>query len=123
MKKSAASEQAISSPDLERIPDIFGFETQQAAEKLLKALLIEIGIRYRRTHDLAELVQLVQLHDQPIPPTPIVLSRLTAFAVQFRYEELPGDLALVPAEARDTVAILRKHVESRIEQIAATRRG
>jgi hypothetical protein len=46
LKKSAASEQAISSPDLERIPDIFGFETQQAAEKLLKALLIEIGIRY-----------------------------------------------------------------------------
>jgi len=85
--------------------------------------LIEIGIRYRRTHDLAELVQLVQPHDQPIPPTPILLSRLTAFAVQFRYEELPGDLALVPAEARDTVAILRKHVESRIEQIAATRRG
>jgi len=64
--------------------------------------LIEIGIRYRRTHDLAELVQLVQPHDQPIPPTPILLSRLTAFAVQFRYEELPGDLALVPAEARDT---------------------
>ena len=70
LRKSAANEQTISSPDLERVPDVFGFHTQQAVEKLLKALLTELGVSYRRTHDVAELVAMVERRDQPIPATP-----------------------------------------------------
>jgi HEPN domain-containing protein len=122
LRKSAANEQTISSPDLERVPDVFGFHTQQAVEKLLKALLTELGVSHRRTHDVAELVAMVEQRDQPIPATPIALSRLTAFAVQFRYDELPGNLALDPSEARDTVTTLRKHVEGRLREIEAKSR-
>ena len=122
LRKSAANEQAISSPDLERVPDVFGFQVQQAVEKLLKAILAEIGVRYRPTHDVAELVAMVESHDKPLPVTPLTLSRLTAFAVEFRYDDLPGSLALDPAEARKTVAVLRQHVEARLDQIAAARR-
>lgn len=45
LRKSAANEQAIASADLERVPDVFGFQAQQAVEKLFKALLNEIGVR------------------------------------------------------------------------------
>lgn len=79
-------------------------------------------MRYRPTHDLAELVAMVESHDKPLPLTPLKLSRLTAFAVEFRYDDLPGSLALGPAEARKTVAVLRQHVEARLDQIAAARR-
>ena len=34
----------------------FGFHCQQAAEKLLKALRSALEIRFRRTHDLQELM-------------------------------------------------------------------
>lgn len=121
LRKSAANEQAISSADLERVPDVFGFQTQQAVEKLLKALLNELGLRHPRTHDLAELIGLVESHDEQLPATPIALSRLTAFAVEFRYEDLPPSLALDPAHARRTIAILREHVERRLEGIQSTR--
>jgi HEPN domain-containing protein len=123
LRKSAANEQAISSADLERVPDIFGFQTEQAVEKLLKAMLTELGVRHRRTHDIAELVQMIESHDEQLPATPIVLSRLTAFAVEFRYDDLPGNLALNPTDARGTVAILRQHVVNRLDQIAAKQRG
>jgi hypothetical protein len=49
LRKSAANEQAIASTDLERVPDVFGFQTQQAVEKLLKAILTELRVRYRPT--------------------------------------------------------------------------
>ena len=32
--------------------DVVGFHAQQAAEKLLKALLSHLGLAFRRTHDL-----------------------------------------------------------------------
>lgn len=117
LKKSAANEQALASADLERLPGVFGFQAQQAVEKLLKALLQEIGVRYRWTHDIAEVVRLVEQHDQPLPATPIPLARLTAFAVEFRYDDLPASAALNPADARMTVAVLRQHVEQRIQAV------
>ncbi len=121
LRKSAANEQAIASPHLGSIPDVFGFQVQQAVEKLLKAILTEIGVRYRPTHDMAELVAMVEANDEQLPAMPLVLSRLTAFAVEFRYDDLPVTLALDPADARRAVAILRRHVEARLDQIAAAR--
>jgi len=118
LRKSAANEQAIASPDLERVPDVFGFQTQQAVEKLLKAFLCELGIRYRRTHDIAELAAMVESHDERLPVTPIALERLSAFAVEFRYDDLPATLTLDPVEARATVALLRQHIAERVEKIA-----
>ena len=47
--------------DAEHVADeIVGFHCQQALEKLLKALLSLRGVRYRKTHDLRELMDLLK---------------------------------------------------------------
>lgn len=52
----------------DRISDaIIGFHCQQAAEKLLKALLSEHGVIFRRTHDLTELCDLLADANHPLP--------------------------------------------------------
>src|SRR6266702_3816111 len=47
--------------------EIFGFHCQQAAEKLLKALLSQAGIGYPRTHHLRLLMDLLADSGQPLP--------------------------------------------------------
>ena len=65
--------------------DTVCFHCQQAAEKLLKALLVSNDIRPPRTHDLEELVAL--LAPPPLLPADVdeALSYLTEFAVIARY--------------------------------------
>jgi HEPN domain-containing protein len=65
--------------------EIFGFHAQQAVEKALKAWLSLIGVEYPRTHDLEELLELLEEHADPILEAFYDLVDLTDFAVQFRY--------------------------------------
>lgn len=63
------------------------FHAQQAAEKLLKAVLQDRGIEFPRTHDLADLVSLdagLPLHGVTIAD----IRALTRYAVIYRY---PGE--------------------------------
>jgi HEPN domain-containing protein len=66
------------------------FHAQQCAEKYLKALLAEAGVRFSKIHDLDALLELVL----PIEPSWVVfredLAYLSDFAVAFRY---PGESA------------------------------
>lgn len=60
LRKAAEDEvlidEVIASP---RVSDAaIGFHCQQAAEKLLKALLTHLGVRFRKTHDLRGLMDL-----------------------------------------------------------------
>ena len=84
------------------------FHAQQAAEKALKASLVQAAIQFRKTHDLAVLVAL-----QPEPVRSEVsnldLQRLQQWAVDARYPaDLPditaGDAAAVVAIAEQIVA-------------------
>jgi hypothetical protein len=45
-----------------------GFFCQQAIEKAIKSVLSRCAIRYRRTHDLAELLDLLKDHQIEHPP-------------------------------------------------------
>jgi HEPN domain-containing protein len=45
-----------------------GFHAQQAVEKALKAVLAHAGVAFRRTHDIAELLD--QLEDSGLPAPP-----------------------------------------------------
>ncbi|HAB51510.1 MAG TPA: DNA-binding protein, partial [Ignavibacteriales bacterium] len=40
--------------------EIFGFHAQQTVEKLLKAWLSSLGVKYERTHDLQNLFSLLR---------------------------------------------------------------
>lgn len=62
-----------------------GFHAQQAVEKALKAVLSHAGVRYRRTHDIAELLDLIADVGLPAPPHATGLDVLNPYAVEFRY--------------------------------------
>lgn len=64
---------------------IDGFHAQQAVEKSLKAVLSQRRIPFRRTHDIAELLDLLSDHGLPTPPTAERLDELNPYAVDVRY--------------------------------------
>jgi HEPN domain-containing protein len=66
--------------------DIFGFHAQQAVEKGLKSLLCLHDIVFRKVHDLEELVNLLESKNVFLPEQFSILTNLSDFAVQFRYE-------------------------------------
>jgi HEPN domain-containing protein len=94
-----------------------GFHCQQAAEKLLKALLAELGVPFGRTHDLGALADLLESAGQSLPENLRRVDEWTPFAVQFRYDELPIDPRLDRTEARERIAELRILVESRVTRL------
>lgn len=105
--------------DLPESPDeVMGFHLQQAAEKLLKALLHVQGIRYRHTHNLGELIHLLERSGQPLPPELDDLRDLTPYATDWRYDFIPGvgESRLDRKAFRGMVASLRKLVEERIAE-------
>ena len=64
---------------------IVGFHAQQATEKALKAVLSRHGVEFRRTHDLALLLDLLQDRQLPPPPGADWLDELNPYAVEARY--------------------------------------
>ena len=94
--------------------DIFGFHAQQAAEKLLKALLSARSATFRHTHDLAKLLEDVAAAGQPLGAEFDALKALTVYAVAFRYAELPPDLDLDRAALSKLIESLDKVVQNEI---------
>jgi HEPN domain-containing protein len=68
-----------------------GFLSQQAIEKCVKAVLSLRGIRYRRTHDLGEMIDLLKANDIAYPPAMDDSIGLTPFAAEMRYDYLPPE--------------------------------
>jgi HEPN domain-containing protein len=65
--------------------DIVCFHCQQSAEKLLKALLIELGLAVPRTHNLLDLLGIVRPHVPTLQSLRRGLVFLTQFSVDTRY--------------------------------------
>ncbi|MHB1358075.1 MAG: HEPN domain-containing protein [Rhodocyclaceae bacterium] len=61
------------------------FHAQQVAEKVIKAVLVQHGVVFRRTHDLIELLDLAGAHSIEVPVIRDLLLRLGPYAVEFRY--------------------------------------
>jgi len=80
--------------------EILGFHFQQTVEKSLKALLIIKGIKFRKTHDIRELLDLIVDNGIDIPKWFDGLDTWTAFAVEYRYEDLP-DGPVSPLSRKD----------------------
>ena len=104
--------------DSERISDeIIGFHAQQAVEKLLKAVLSEFGVAYRKLHDLEKLLDLLTDNKIEVPNDIKELDVLSPYAVEFRYDILPSE-AEFPfdrAATRELVRKVRKWAEEKIK--------
>jgi len=61
------------------------FNTQQAVEKAIKALLIQRHVQFPYVHDIAELLTVLETTGQAIPQAIRQAERLTRFAVFARY--------------------------------------
>lgn len=85
------------------------FDTQQAAEKALKALLVQRNVPFPYVHDLATLLTLIGQSDEEIPPAVRQAGRLTRFAIAARY---PGVAeAVTESEYQQSIAIAEAVVE------------
>jgi HEPN domain-containing protein len=96
------------------IPDaIVGFHAQQAAEKLIKAVLAVRGVRFARTHDLGYLIGLVESNDVDAPPALAEADALSPWAVDFRYET-ESEPPLDRRAALDLVEALRRWADEEV---------
>lgn len=91
MEKAAGDEKALRRLiEDEDIPDdVLGFHAQQAAEKLLKAVLAGSDLGYERTHNIAYLLNELDSNNIPRPTFTEQLPELTPWATAFRYADLP----------------------------------
>jgi len=118
LAKAAQNEVAIDRLiDDASVPDeIVGFHCQQAAEKLLKAVLAEIGADVRKTHDLAYLADMLTAAGHPFLNSGPSLTALNPYAVELRYDmfdDTPGG-GLDREATRVLLSELRAWAESEI---------
>ncbi len=106
-------------PEDEAPLEVFGFHAQQAAEKLLKAVLVAAGANYPRTHRLAELIDLLCAAGVRVPPEFDDLRQLTPFAVEFRYDVVPeeDETPLDKDTVRDALLALRRWAAETIAKL------
>jgi len=114
LQKAAQDEYVVDQLiELPQSPDeILGFHLQQAAEKYLKSLLSHLRIEYRFTHNLGELMHILEKKGHPVPPELRELKRLTPFATEWRYDFIAGEgeSALDRKAMRQLVVLLREWV-------------
>jgi HEPN domain-containing protein len=93
--------------------EIFGFHAQQTVEKLLKAWLSKVGIKYEKIHDLQVLFDLLKDNNQNFPEELEELGNLTDFAVAFRYDVFENlDATINRTNILRNIEILFKTVKS-----------
>jgi len=93
--------------DANAADETFGFHAQQAAEKLLKAVLAGHGGVYPRTHRLGDLLDLAREHKLPLPEEFETLHGLTPFAVEYRYEFF-GEEVERPLDRKAVLELVRQ---------------
>ncbi len=85
------------------------FEAEQAVEKAVKAVLRSRGIDFPKTHDIGELLALLDRSGHKIPQDIWKADSLTTYAVETRY---PGPAEPVTRnEYRQAVALAQKVVK------------
>jgi len=94
--------------------DTLGFHAQQAAEKLLKAVLTSRNVDYPRTHNLGVLIELLASNGIELPAELADIDRLTPFGTVFRYDEVSPEAGRDRALWLDWVRALREFAQSLI---------
>jgi HEPN domain-containing protein len=96
--------------------EIFGFHCQQAAEKMLKAVLSDMGVPFRKTHEIGHLIDLVLRQQIDLPEGLQELDLLTPFGAVYRYEDYDSVLVLDRDRVRKMLRDARIWVEHRLRQ-------
>ncbi|MEW6298518.1 MAG: HEPN domain-containing protein [Thermodesulfobacteriota bacterium] len=91
------------------------FDAQQAAEKAIKAVLIQRNIQFPYVHDLMALLTLIEETGESLPESVRQAGRLTRFAVATRYPGL--EEAVTREEYEGAVTIAEAVVQWAEEQI------
>lgn len=107
--------QADGNPD-----SVLGFHAQQAVEKPFKALISSRSVAFELTHSLLRLERSLRDLCESLPQTPVTLSDLNDFAVEYRYELLFQHASPDVAELQETVRLIREHIVARIAALSAT---
>lgn len=95
----------LSKKKSKRIAHIICFSCQQAAEKYLKAYLVEKSIRFSKTHFLVkELLPLCENIDQEFRVLVPYLEELDPYSVEFRY---PGE-EITKDDVKTAIAAIKK---------------
>ncbi len=94
--------------------DIIFFHFQQCAEKFIKSILDFYGIRFPRTHDLDEIITILEESNIDIGFSLEGLIELTDYAVEGRYGIINDDLQ----DSEKYIAILCK-LEKYIQKLIA----
>lgn len=98
-----------------RISDeLIGFHCQQAAEKLLKAMLSDLGVAFRKTHELGALIDLLRRTGEDFPADFQDLDMLSPFGAVYRYEDYDAGAPLDRIRVRTQLRGLRTWVEERL---------
>ena len=115
--RKAAQDEALLDAVLEsdKVSDeVVGFHCQQAAEKMLKALLSDLGAAFHKTHELGALMDKLALSGAPLPGEFENLDVLTPFGAVYRYDDYDGTEPLNRADTRALLKSLRVLVEDRL---------
>jgi HEPN domain-containing protein len=73
-------------------PEILLFHLQQAVEKLIKSLLTYHSVKFPKTHDLEDLIELAEDNHIELPPFMENLAELTPYAIETRYAIIHDEL-------------------------------
>ena len=104
------------SHDLNIADDIIGFHCQQAVEKFLKAVLVQHNVVFRKTHDLIELISLLEDHNLPVPENQAALDELEPYAVTARYDFFDEPVHFNRKQAINTVETVFEWTRQLIEK-------
>ena len=91
--------------------DTLGFHAQQAAEKMLKAVLASRGVDYPKTHNLRVLIELLAQDGVQLPEGLVEIARLTQFGTTFRYDTFLHTAGGERATWLDWIRSLRAFIE------------
>ncbi len=94
---------ALSRRRKQPVPDVVCNQSQQCAEKYLKAFLVLHKIHFRKIHDMEQLKDLVAKVDPDIRSIHASLAALNPYGIDIRY---PGLEATV-AEAKEAVKAMK----------------
>ncbi|MFN0316211.1 MAG: HEPN domain-containing protein [Burkholderiales bacterium] len=100
------------------LTDIAVYHCQQAAEKALKAYLIEMDTPFTKTHDLDELVSVCATLDNAFSDLSEPAAVLTPYAIAFRYPTGQPDPTL--AEADHAIQCARGMIEFVASRLSKT---